>query len=497
MESKEYEVIIIGSGPGGYVAAIKSGQLGLKTALIEKNERLGGTCLNVGCIPSKALLSSSELLVKLRDESASHGINPSGIKLDLTAMMKRKSDVVERLTSGISQLMKKNNVSVYYGSAEMPDSGTVVVKNVKKPAKGSTSKTDDDGESIILKAKNVVLATGSVPSELPFLPYDGERIIDSTDTLSLNRVPEKLLVLGAGPIGLELGSIWHRLGAEVAVIEIMDTILPGWDKQISSSLKKELSDQGIGFSLGIQLSGYSFSTDPKGKPGITVMGKDEGGKTVEFFGNKLLLSAGRNPYCPSKIRETLRLELDDRGRVKVNESFETSSRGVYAIGDMIHGPMLAHKAEKDGVTVAEIIAGEPWTMNREYMKNVAEHRYDTVPSVVYTSPEAASVGLSEEECKQREIPYKKGIFYFRANGKALAGGNPEGFVKVLSHEKSDDLLGTHIVGHNADLLLSETVTVMEFRGTAEDIGRTVHSHPSLSEAVQEAALAAYDKAIHR
>lgn len=491
MKSEEYDVIIIGSGPGGYVAAIKSGQLGLKTALVEKNESLGGTCLNVGCIPSKALLSSTELLVKFRDESASHGIHPSGIKVDLNAMMKRKADVVEKLTSGVSQLMKKNNVSVYHGTAEMPESGVVVVKGLKKP------ETKDNGEQITLKAKNVVLATGSIPAELPFLPYDGERIIDSTDALSLNRVPEKLLVLGAGPIGLEIGSIWHRLGSDVSVIEITDTILPGWDKQSSSSLKKELSDQGIDFSLGIKISDYSFSNGTKGNPGITVKGEDSSGKAVELFGNKLLVSAGRKPYCPSEIRETLQLELDDGGRVKVTEYFETSRSGVYAIGDMIHGPMLAHKAEEDGVTVAEIIAGEPWTRNREYMKQRAQHRYSFIPSVVYTAPESASVGLSEEECKQREIPYKKGLFYFRANGKALAGGNPAGFVKVLSHEKSDSLLGTHIVGHNADQLLSEAVTVMEFRGTAEDIGRTVHSHPSLSEAVKEASLAAFDKAIHR
>jgi dihydrolipoamide dehydrogenase len=477
-ENNRYDVIIIGAGPAGYVAAIRAAQLGLNTALVEKYPALGGTCLNVGCIPSKALLSSTELLMDIRDTAGLHGIligenkkaGDSGYSFDLGVMMERKARVVEKLTSGVAQLMKHHKVDVYQGEATVPESTVVEVAPGQNGA----------GEKTKLTAESIVLATGSVPSELPFLPFDGRSIINSTHALALEEVPEELVVLGAGPIGLELGSVWNRLGSKVTVIELMDTILPGWDKQIASSLSRLLKKQGMKLDLSVKITGYSQS---KGK--ITLSGTDKNGKEVSFAADKVLVAAGRKPYVPENIIKTLGLDRDEKGYINVSESFETSCKGVYAIGDCIPGPMLAHKAEEEGVAVAEVLAGRKRSVN-----------YSAVPAVVYTAPEAASVGKTEEECRQEQTPYSKGVFQFRANGKALAEEKYEGFVKVLSREDDDRLLGVHILGEHAGSLISEAVTVLEFEGSAEDIARTIHAHPTLCEAVKEAGLGAFEQSIH-
>ena len=475
-EDKQYEVAVIGAGPGGYVAAIRAAQLGLKTALIEKQGRLGGTCLNVGCIPSKALLSSTELLMDIREIAPLHGISLGSSKkspsIDLEVMMERKERIVEKLTSGVASLMKQNQVDVLTGEAAVPEAGRVEITPTETSANGEIKQT--------ISAKNIVLATGSLPVELPFLPFNGASLIDSTDALSLQEIPKELVVIGAGAIGLEMGSVWSRLGAKVTIVELMETVLPGWDRQVGTEMKRVLKKQGITIELSVKITEYKES---KGK--ITLLGTNKKGGKAEYTGDKVLVSAGRKPYVPDGIVKSLGLSLDDRGRVRVNERFETNCSGVYAVGDCTPGTMLAHKAEEEGTAVAEIIAGRKSPVN-----------YEAVPSVVYTAPEVASVGKTEEECKNGEIPYNKGIFRFGANGKALAEEKTEGFVKVLSRKDNDKLLGVHIIGNQAGTLIQEAVTVIEFEGSAEDIGRTVHAHPTLSEAVKEAGLGAFEKPIH-
>ena len=464
MSERKFDVIVIGAGPAGYVAAIRAAQLDLKVLLVERRKTLGGTCLNIGCIPSKALLASSELFARIRDEAGEHGISVDPPSFDLAMMMKRKQKVVTKLTGGVASLMKGNKVAVVEGEARIPEPGRVVV--------GEDEYTTDA----------IVLATGSEPAELPMLPFDHERIVDSADALSFSEVPEKLIVVGAGIIGLELGSVWARLGSEVQVVELLPDLLPDWDSQVAKLMKRELARQGLKFNLGTKVTGLA-KPSKKGSP-LTLEAEDADGNGVAFKGDTILVAAGRRPDPGGIDLDALGIR-HEKGRISVDERYATSVDGIYAIGDLIPGPMLAHKAEEEGVAVAEILAGRPGSVN-----------YATVPGVLYTAPEAAAVGATEEALKKTGREYRKGVFQFAVNGKALGSGATIGFVKVLSDGKSDRLLGVHIVGDHASDLIHEAVTVMEFGGSAEDLGRSFYAHPTLSEAVKEAAMAAWDKGIH-
>ncbi len=466
-EKTKFDLVVIGAGPGGYVAAIRAAQLGLSVGLIDKREALGGTCLNIGCIPSKALLDSSELFSRLRQGTADHGILAEAPRLDLSKMMERKSRVVEKLTSGLALLMKARKISVFTGTASVPSPGRVTV-------------TLESGKTQDLEAGKILLATGSTPQELPFLPFDGKRIVSSEQALSFASVPKQLIVVGAGAIGLELGSVWLRLGSKVTVVEIMPAILPGWDRQVSETLRRELAKQGFVFEPATGVTGFEAS-----KNQISLKAMDKSNREAVFKGDRVLVAVGRRPFLGGIDAEALGIKTDRTGRVEVDESFQTSTPGIYAIGDLIPGPMLAHKAEDEGVAVAELLAGKAGHVN-----------YDIIPGVVYTWPEAASVGQSEEQLKERKISYRKGSFPFRANGRALASGDEQGFVKILADERTDRVLGAHIVGPWASTLISEAVTVMEFGGSSEDIARTVHAHPTLPEVVKEAALAVDGRPVH-
>jgi dihydrolipoamide dehydrogenase len=464
--SQSYDVGIIGAGPGGYVAAIRAAQLGLRVALVEKRERLGGTCLNIGCIPSKTLLDSSEAYWKAKNEYADLGVLTGEVRFDLETMLSRKDTVVAGLTEGLSALMKKNGVTVFIGDGTLEAPGKIRVAPTGA------------GDEVDLEVGAAILATGSEPAELPFLPFDGKRVVSSTDALSFDRVPKRLLVVGAGAIGLELGSVWARLGAKVAVVEIMETILPGWDLQVARTLKRSLGTQGFEFHLSTKVTGLEMK-----KASVVLKAVNKSGEDLDLTAEKVLVAVGRRPAHSQEL-QSLGIELDGL-KVKVDARFQTSVPGVYAIGDLIDGPMLAHKAEEDGIACVELIAGRAGHVD-----------YHKVPGVVYTWPEAASVGKTEEQLKQSKIPYKKGSFPFRANGRALASGDTEGFVKILVDKDTDRILGAHILGPHASALIAEIVAVMEFDGSAEDIGRTVHAHPTLPEAVREAALAAGEGAIH-
>ncbi len=462
----QFDVIVLGAGPGGYVAALRAAQLGLKTALVEKRKTLGGTCLNVGCIPSKALLDSSELFARLTGEAANHGISGGTPKIDVPRMLERKQAVVDKLVGGVRGLVKGRKITEFQGTASVQPDGVTV--------------TGEDGTAQSLRGGSVILATGSVPIELPFLPFDGTTVVSSTDALEFTSVPKEMIVVGAGAIGLELGSVWARLGAHVTVVEIMKDVLPGWDAQVSKTMKRELGKQGIEFLLGHKVTGISG----KSKKKVAIEAPD--GKKLELPADKVLVAVGRRPYYDGLGIEELGIQTDEKTRrITVDEHFRTSVDGFYAIGDLIHGPMLAHKAEDEGVAVAEVIAGKPGHVN-----------YDTIPGVVYTWPEAAEVGRSEEELKQQGVPYRKGTFNFGGNGRALAMDASFGFVKILAHEETDAVLGAHIVGPWASDLISELVTVMEFGGSAEDIARIAHAHPTLTEAVKEAAMAVDKRSIH-
>lgn len=464
----DYDVVVIGAGPGGYVAALRAAQLGLRTAIVEKGPSLGGTCLNIGCIPSKALLDSSEAYLRTTTELGEHGIAVSGVTLDMAQMQRRKAGVVDRLTKGVASLMKGRKVTVLSGTGRITSASSVAV-----------SSADSDNT---ITGGSIVLATGSVPTELPSLQFDGKTIVSSTEALEFSEVPEQLVIVGAGAIGLELGSVWNRLGAEVTVVEIMSEILPGWDLQVAKTLKRELTKQGIKIKLGHKVT---EAIPGKGKKKSTVLVDDPDGKTVEFKADRILVAVGRRPFTDGSGIDAVGIEVDEGGRIKVNESYQTNVRGIYAIGDIVHGPMLAHKAEDEGVAVAEIIAGKPGHVN-----------YDTIPGVVYTWPEAATVGKSEEELTTAGTAYKKGSFSFAANGRALAMTSSAGFVKILADESSDRVLGAHIVGPWASDLISELVTVMEFGGSSEDIARTVHAHPTLTEVTKEAAMGVDNRSIH-
>jgi dihydrolipoamide dehydrogenase len=460
MHDFDYQLVVIGSGPGGYVAAIRAAQLGLKVVIVEKDKTLGGTCLNVGCIPSKALLASTEHLHFARERFAAHGIIAKDIQVDLGAMMKRKLDVVGKLTSGVSYLMKKNKIEVVRGFGKLVDANTVEV-------------TDDSGAKRTLKAQSIVLATGSVPIELPFLKFDGKRVINSDQGIALTKVPKSMLVIGAGAIGLELGSVWRRLGSEVTVIEFLPRIAAvGFDPETSKILQRNLEKLGMKFELGTKIESAK-ATDK----GVELTGSNASGP-VTYQAELVLVAVGRKPFTAGLDLDKAGVKLTERGRIATNPHLQTSVPNIWALGDVIDGPMLAHKAHEEAVAVAERIAGKPGEVN-----------YQIIPGVIYTAPEAASVGLTEEEAKEKKIEVSIGKFAFTANGRAIANDTTEGFVKIVADAKTDRVLGAHIVASNASELIAETVLLMEFGGSSEDLARTIHAHPTMSEAVKEAALA--------
>lgn len=461
-----YDLVVIGGGVAGYVAAIRASQLGMKVACVEKRGKLGGTCLNVGCIPSKALLHSSELYEEaLHGEK--HGITGK-IGLNLGAMMARKEEVVEGLTKGVEGLLKKNKVDYVVGSAMISAPGKVGV-------------TTSDAKSLLLSTKRILVATGSETTPLPGVTIDEKRIVSSTGAIALPEVPKKLVVIGAGVIGLELGSVWRRLGAEVTVVEFLDRITPGLDNEVARQFQKILEKQGIKFKLATKVTGAK----PSDK-GVTVTAEPvTGGAAENIEADYVLVAIGRRPYTQGLGLKELGVAVDERGRVKVNDQFETNVAGIYAIGDVIAGPMLAHKAEEDGVAAVEIMAGQKSHVN-----------YNLVPGVIYTMPEVATIGKTEEQLKTENIAYKVGKFPFLANSRARTNGTTDGFVKILADAKTDEVYGVHIIGAQAGTIIAEAAIAMEFRASSEDIARTCHSHPDLNEAVKEAALNVLGRAIH-
>jgi dihydrolipoamide dehydrogenase len=465
----QYDVIVIGSGPGGYVAAIRCAQLGLKTAIIEKYSTLGGTCLNVGCIPSKALLDSSEHYHNAAHAFKTHGINLENLSIDFEQMMKRKVEVVNANTSGITYLMKKNKIDVHQGVGSFKDKNTIIV-------------TKEDKSTAELSTKNVIIATGSKPSSLPFLQIDKKRIITSTEALALKEIPKHLVLIGGGVIGLELGSVYARLGAKVSVIEFMDGIIPTMDKSLGKELQKVLTKLGMEFYLGHKVTGATVNGDE-----VTVTFDSPKGEKKELKGDYCLVAVGRVAYTDGLGLDKIGLTVEERSRkITVDEHLETGVKGVYAIGDVIKGAMLAHKAEDEGTFVAEIIAGQKPHIN-----------YNLIPGVVYTWPEVASVGYTEEQLKEKGVKYKTGSFPFKASGRARASGDLDGFVKVLADAATDEILGVHMIGPRAADMIAEGVLAMEYRASAEDVTRTSHAHPTYTEAMREACLAATgNRAIH-
>ena len=465
--TSSFDVLIIGAGPGGYVAAIRSAQLGFKTACIDKFPQFGGTCLRVGCIPSKALLDASEKLYLAQHHFANMGIKIDNASVDLPQMMARKTKVVETLTGGVSALMKKNKIEKIVGSAKFTSPTTVEV-------------TAADGSKQTVTAKHIVIATGSAPVELPFLKYDGKRIIHSDHAIALDKVPGSMVVIGGGAIGLELGSVWARLGSKVTVLEMLPQLVAGSDVEMARGLEKVLKKQGINIYLQAKVTGAKDGAD--GKLAVTFEWE---GKQMSEPADVILVSVGRKPYTDSLGLEAAGVKRDARGRVETDNHYRTNVPNIYAIGDVIAGPMLAHKAEDEGVACMELIAGKAGHVN-----------YGVIPSVVYTAPELAWVGRTEEQCTAEKIPFNTGKFQFRVNGRALAMDETDGFVKVIAHAQTDRLLGVHILGAQASSMIAESAAVMEFAGTAEDLGRTCHAHPTLPEAVKEAALGALKRAIH-
>ncbi len=464
-----YDVAVIGSGPGGYVAAIRCAQLGMKTAIIEKYKTLGGTCLNVGCIPSKALLDSSHHYEHAVKHFADHGIEISGdVKINLEKMIARKQGVVDQTAGGIDFLMKKNNIDVFEGVGAFKDATHINI-----------TKADSTVETI--EAKHTIIATGSKPSTLPFIKIDKKRIITSTEALKLKEIPKHLVIIGGGVIGLELGQVYRRLGAEVSVVEYMDRIIPGMDKALSRELQKAMKKQGIKFYTSHKVTSVKTSAKE-----TVVTADDKKGNPVEFKGDYCLVSVGRRPYTDGLNVEAAGVRLNDRGQVEVNDHLQTSASNIYAIGDVIKGAMLAHKAEEEGVFVAETLAGQKPHID-----------YNLIPGVVYTWPEVAAVGKTEEELKEAGVKYKSGQFPFRALGRSRASGDLDGFVKILADEVTDEILGVHMVGARCADIIAEAVTAMEFRASAEDISRMSHAHPTFTEAIKEAALAATEnRALH-
>jgi dihydrolipoamide dehydrogenase len=463
-----FDVVIIGSGPGGYVAAIRCAQLGMKTAIIEKYTTLGGTCLNVGCIPSKALLASSHHFSEIA-HFADHGIEVSGeVKVNLEKMIARKQAVVDQTSGGVKYLMDKNNITVLEGLGSFVDATHVAV-------------TKADGTSETIEAKNVIIATGSKPSSLPFIKIDKERIITSTEALKLKEVPKHLVIIGGGVIGIELGQVYLRLGAQVSVVEYMDRIIPGMDGALSKELTKVLKKQGMKFYVSHKVKSVERNGDA-----VTVQAENAKGETITLEGDYSLVSVGRRPYTDGLNADKAGVKISDRGQVEVNDHLQTSVSSIYAIGDVVRGAMLAHKAEEEGTMVAELIAGQKPHID-----------YNLIPGVVYTWPEVAAVGQTEEQLKASGVDFKSGSFPFKALGRARAGGDTDGFVKILADAKTDEVLGVHMIGARCADLIAEAVTAMEFKASAEDISRMSHAHPTFAEAIKEAALAATDnRALH-
>jgi dihydrolipoamide dehydrogenase len=464
MSETQYDVVVIGGGPGGYVCAIRAAQLGMKVACVEKRGALGGTCLNVGCIPSKAMLHSSEKFAEAQHELADHGVEVGTPKLNLDTMLKRKDKVVKDLTGGIEHLFKKNKIDYVKAAGRIQDAHTVAT---------------DDGKT--LTTKNIVIATGSTHAEIPNVAIDEERIVSSTGALSLPKVPKHLIVIGGGYIGLEMGAVWHRLGAEVTVVEFLDRLLPGMDSELGTAFHKFLKKQGFKFRLGTKVTGAETL---KTKVKLTVE-PASGGESETLEADNVLLAVGRKPYTEGLGAAEAGVTMTDRGVIEVDDQFRTSVPNIYAIGDVIPGPMLAHKAEEEGVAVAEILAGQHGHV-----------RYDTCPGIVYTWPEIATVGKSEDDLKAAGVDYKVGKFPMMANSRARANGFTEGFVKILADAKTDRVLGAVVMGAEAGNTIHEIVAAMEYGASAEDIARTFHGHPTLNEAVKEAALAVHGKPIH-
>ena len=456
-------MIVIGAGPGGYVAAIRAAQLGLKVACIEKESALGGTCLRVGCIPSKALLESSELFEQTSGHFAERGIKLKGVELDLPQMLEQKDSTVTSLTQGVAGLFKKNKITRYEGHAQLQGGGKVVVK------KGSDETTE-------LTGTHILIATGSVPATIPNVKIDGDRVVSSTEALTFEKVPETLVVIGAGAIGLEMGTVWRRLGSKVTVLEYLDRILPGMDGELAKQALKVFKSQGLNFQLGVKVTGV--------KPGkkdceISIEGQSS------IKAERVLVAVGRKPNTQNLGLDTANIETDARGFIPVNDHYQTTAKGVYAIGDVIGGAMLAHKAEEEGIACVEQIATGYGHVN-----------YNAIPAIVYTSPEVASVGKTEEQLQDAGVKYKKGSFPFAANGRARAIGHTGGMVKILADEKTDRILGAHILGPHAGDLIAELAVAIEFHASAEDVARASHAHPTLAEAIKEAALAVDKRTIH-
>ncbi len=467
MSDNNFDVIIIGGGPGGYIAAIRAAQLGFNTACVEKRDTLGGTCLNVGCIPSKALLQSSHHYEMAEKEFANHGVDIKGLKLNLKTMMARKDGVVDDLTKGIAFLFKKNKISHFIGSGKITAPGVVEVASGKKTE--------------TLSGKNIVIATGSSSSDLPGVDVDEKQIVSSTGALALGAVPKTMVVIGGGVIGLELGSVWRRLGSEVLVVEFLENILPGMDGEVVKQATRTFKKQGVKFKLATKVTGAKAA-----KSGVTLnIEAASGGKAEELKADVVLVSVGRKPYTNELGLEDVGVQMDKRGFITVDANYQTSVPGIYAIGDVIGGAMLAHKAEEEGIACMEILAGQAGHVN-----------YGAIPGVVYTHPEIAALGKTEETLKEQGINYTVGKFPFSANSRARANADSEGFVKILADADTDRVLGCHIIGPGAGELVQEVVLAMEFEGAAEDVARTCHAHPGTAEAVKEAALAAIGRAIH-
>ena len=462
----DFDLIVIGAGPGGYVAAIRGAQLGMKVACVEKEKTLGGTCLNIGCIPSKALLNSSEKFIEISNHADEHGISIGKVDLDLSKLMQRKNKIVKQLTSGIGFLFKKNKITHLQGSASFVD---------KKTIKVSSSEGDKN-----YSATNFIIATGSSSIAIDTIPVDEKQIVTSTGALALEEVPQSLLVIGGGYIGLEMGSVWSRLGSKVTVVEALDRIVPTMDEEIAKEFMKSLKKQGLEFKLSHKVTSTKVS-----KSGVEVsMETSEKKQIIEKY-DVVLMSVGRKPNTDGLNLEEIGLKLNERKAIEINSQFKTNIDSIYAIGDVVPGPMLAHKAEEEGVACVEFIKGQKPHIN-----------YDIIPAIVYTNPEVASVGKTESQLKEAKIDYKIGKFPFMANGRALTTSSTEGFVKILADSKSDEILGAHIIGHDAGQLIAEIVTTMEFGGSSEDIARICHAHPTTSEAVKEAAMNIDGRAIH-
>jgi dihydrolipoamide dehydrogenase len=462
----KFDVVIIGSGPGGYVAAIRAGQLGLKTAIVESEKELGGTCLRIGCIPSKALLTSSDHFHFAQKEASKHGIVIENPRVDLPAMLSRKDKVVKTLTGGVRQLMKTNKVTVFEGMGTITAPGKVSVKS-------------SGGDAQEIETKNIVIATGSAPIELPFAQFDGQKVVSSTEALTFTQPPKRLLVIGAGAIGLELGSVWNRLGSEVTILEFLPRIALGFDLELSNLLQRALTAQGIKFHLETKLTGVKITS------GGVVASATKGEEKLDFEADVVLVSVGRRPFSEGLGAEKVGVEFDEKKRIKVDKHFRTNVEGIFAIGDVIAGPMLAHKAEEEGIACVENIAGKSDHVN-----------YDAIPGIIYTNPELAGVGITEDQAKEKGMNVRIGKFPFRANGRALANEDAEGLVKFIADAETDRILGAHVLQHAASELIAEATSVIEFGGSSEDLGRTCHAHPTLSEAVKEAALAVEKRALH-